>query len=80
MTLLTPYIFCDDVKLCYYENSDTKGHTGQPQDDTQMNMEQRWKDPASGKLSDWKKNVPQCHYVHHKSHMHCPRRETGPLR
>jgi hypothetical protein len=34
-----------------------------------MNMEQWWNDIDKEKLKDSEKNVSQCHFVHHKSHM-----------
>jgi hypothetical protein len=32
-------------------------------------MEQLWNDTDRGKPKDWKKNLFQYHFVHHKSHM-----------
>jgi hypothetical protein len=28
----------------------------------------QWNDNDRGKLKDWKKNLSQCHFVHHKFH------------
>jgi hypothetical protein len=31
--------------------------------------EQRWNDIDRGKPKNWEKNLSQCYFVHHKSHM-----------
>jgi hypothetical protein len=43
-----------------------------------MNMEQRWNDIDMGKPKDSEKNLTECHFVRHKSHMNWPEREPGP--
>jgi len=35
-----------------------------------MNMERWWNDTDRGKQKYWEKNLSQCHYVYHKSHVH----------
>jgi hypothetical protein len=32
-------------------------------------MEHRWNENDRGKPKYWGKNLSQCHFVHHKSHM-----------
>jgi len=41
-----------------------------------MNVNQLWNDTDVDKP---KKNLSQCHFFHHKSHMHRSGIETGPL-
>jgi hypothetical protein len=42
-----------------------------------MSMEHWWK-TTKGKLRYSEKTPAQCHFVHHKSHMHWPGIKTGP--
>jgi hypothetical protein len=41
-----------------------------------MNME-HWNDAGGGKLKYRERNLFQCDYVHHKSHMNGPGNEPG---
>jgi hypothetical protein len=43
-------------------------------------MEHRWNEIERGKRKNLGKNMSQCHFVHHKSHMDWPGIEPGPPR
>jgi hypothetical protein len=38
-------------------------------------MEEQWNDTDMEKPKNSEKNLSQCHFVYHKSHMDCPRHE-----
>jgi hypothetical protein len=42
-------------------------------------MEQWWNNSGMGKLEYWERNLFQCHFAHHKSHMDRPTTEPEPL-
>jgi hypothetical protein len=44
-----------------------------------MIVEQLVECELAGKTEVLGENLPQCHFVPHKSHMTCPRLEPGPL-
>jgi hypothetical protein len=35
----------------------------------EMTVEHWWNDTDRGKQKYWERNLSQCHFVHHKSHM-----------
>jgi len=39
-----------------------------------------WNDTNRGGPKFWEINMSQCHSAHHKSHLHCPETEPGPVR
>jgi hypothetical protein len=43
-------------------------------------VERRWNDIDRGKSKNSEKNLSQCHFVYHKSHMDWPGRQPGPPR
>jgi hypothetical protein len=45
-----------------------------------ISMEHRWNEIDRGKPKYSGKNLSQCHFVHHKSHMDSPGIEPGPPR
>jgi hypothetical protein len=72
------YCCCDGVRLCLCGTPAANGPIAQSPDDTWLNIEQRRNDTYRWKPKDSKKNLPQGHFVHHNSHMNCPRGEPGP--
>jgi hypothetical protein len=48
--------------------------------ETKMSMEHWWNDTERGEPNYWEKKLSECHFVHHKSHMDCPRIEPRYLR
>jgi hypothetical protein len=42
-------------------------------------MDRWWNDADRGKLKYWEKNLSQCHFPHHKSHMGWLESKCGPL-
>jgi hypothetical protein len=45
-----------------------------------MSMKHWVNDIDKGKPKQWKQDLSQCHFIHHKSQINCPRIEQGPPR
>jgi hypothetical protein len=77
--------FCIVSHFFYYDrvrygsgNAAANGPIVHPPYDTQVNVEQQWKNTDRGKLKDSEKNLSLCHFIHHKSHMDCSGHEPRP--
>lgn len=60
---------------CYCGTAAGSRPTAQRPDDTRVNTEQGWNGTDSGNPKNWEKDLSQCHFAHHKSHMRCAGRE-----
>jgi hypothetical protein len=56
----------------------SNGRFVHPPDDLWVNMVHQWNDIHKKKPKHLEKNLSQCHFVHRKSDMDWPGRETGP--